>query len=158
MIAAALSGLILATLAMGALLAASHARRWRAGAAAKVDLVGGVLALPRRYLVDVHDVVARKPFNARFHALTAGGFLASLPLIALAAVPAFRGWPLWALLSVCAGGDAWRRAHGRLAAPCRAARRTVRRPLRRLPLALAGLCRPAFSSSRSTSSRAASCP
>jgi dimethylglycine catabolism B len=100
MIATALSGLMLVTLAAGALLAVSHSRRWRAGAPAKVDLIGGAIALPRRYLIDVHDVVARKPFNARFHALTAGGFLASLPLIALAAVPAFRGWVLWALLSV----------------------------------------------------------
>ncbi len=95
MIAAALSGLTLATLAAGALLAVSHSRRWRAGKAANVDLIGGAIALPRRYLVDVHDVVARKPFNAHFHALTAGGFLASLPLIALAIVPAFRGGILW---------------------------------------------------------------
>ena len=100
MIAAALSGLMLATLAAGALLAVLHSRRWRAGRPAKADLMAGVIALPRRYLVDVHHVVARKPFNARFHALTAGGFLASLPLIVLATVPAFRAWPLWAALSV----------------------------------------------------------
>jgi Fe-S oxidoreductase len=99
MIATALSGLVLATLVAGALLAVLHSRRWRAGGAAKIDLLGGVTALPRRYLIDVHEVVARKPFNARFHALTAGGFLASLPLIALAAVPVLRGWVLWALLS-----------------------------------------------------------
>ncbi len=99
MIAAALSGLTLATLAAGAVLAVSHARRWRAGAPAKVDVAGGLMALPRRYLVDVHEVVARKPFNARFHAATAGGFLASLLLIGLAAFPAMRGSLLWALLS-----------------------------------------------------------
>ena len=99
MIATALSGLMLVTLAAGALLAVLHSRRWRVGAPAKVDLVGGVLALPRRYLVDVHDVVARKPFNSLFHALTAGGLLSSLALIAVTAVPAFRGWVLWALLS-----------------------------------------------------------
>jgi len=99
MIAAALSGLVLATLATGALLAVLHSRRWRAGGAAKVDLLGGVMALPRRYLVHVHEVVARKPFNARFHALTAGGFLASLPLLALAALPFLRGWLLWAMLA-----------------------------------------------------------
>ena len=99
MIATALSSLMLVTLAAGALLAVLHSRRWRVGAPAKVDLLGGVLALPRRYLVDVHDVVARKPFNSRFHALTAGGFIASLPLITLAAVPAFHGWVLWMLLS-----------------------------------------------------------
>jgi dimethylglycine catabolism B len=99
MIAAALSGLILATLAAGALVAGLSARRWLAGQPASVDLVGGMLALPRRYLVDVHHVVARKAFNARFHALVAGGFLASLALIVLAALPASRGWLLWALLA-----------------------------------------------------------
>ena len=99
MIATALSGLMLVTLAAGALLAVLHSRRWRVGAPAKVDLLGGVLALPRRYLVDVHDVVARKPFTSRFHALTAGGFIAWLPLVALAAAPAFHGWVLWTLLS-----------------------------------------------------------
>ena len=100
MIAAALSGLTIAILAAGALLAVLHSRRWQAGKAARIDLIAGVIALPRRYLVDVHLVVARKPFNARFHALTAGGFLASLPLITATALPAFRGWPLWAALSI----------------------------------------------------------
>ncbi|WP_207460716.1 DUF3483 domain-containing protein [Azospirillum sp. SYSU D00513] len=100
MIATALSSLILATLAAGAVLALQHARRWRAGQPAGVDIVAGLKALPGRYLVDVHHVVARKSFNARFHALTAGGFLASLPLLVLAAVPALRGWLLWGLLAL----------------------------------------------------------
>ncbi|WP_088348902.1 MULTISPECIES: DUF3483 domain-containing protein [Rhodomicrobium] len=101
MIAAALSGLMLTTLAAGALLAVLNARRWLAGQAASVDLVGGLLALPQRYLGDVHHVVARKPYNALFHALVAGGFLASLPLILLAALPALRGWLLWTALALC---------------------------------------------------------
>ena len=101
MIAAALSGLMLATLLGGALLAAWNARRWLAGQPAAVDLIGGLVALPRRYLVDVHHVVARRPFNARFHMLVAGGFLASLPLVVLAVVPALRGWLLWTLLALC---------------------------------------------------------
>jgi Fe-S oxidoreductase len=100
MIAAALSGLMLATLLGGVLAAGWNARRWLAGQPASVDLVGGLLALPWRYLADVHHVVARKPFNARFHALAAGGFLASLLLIMLIAVPAFRGSLLWALLAL----------------------------------------------------------
>jgi dimethylglycine catabolism B len=103
MIATALSALMLATLAAGTLVAVWHSRRWRAGAPAKVDILGGVLALPRRYLVDVHHVVARKPFNSLLHALTAGGFLASLPLIVLAALPPLRGWVLWALLFAALG-------------------------------------------------------
>ena len=58
----------------------------------------------------------RKPFNSRFHALTAGGFLASLALIVLLAIPAFRHWTVWGLLSLAlaamlAGGlmVGWRR-------------------------------------------------
>jgi dimethylglycine catabolism B len=103
MIATALSGLMLATLLGGVLLAGWNARRWLAGQPASVDLIGGLRALPQRYLVDVHHVVARRPFNAQFHMLVAGGFLASLALILLAAIPAFRGWLLWALLAICLG-------------------------------------------------------
>ena len=67
-------------------------------------------------MVDVHDVVARNPFNSRFHALTAGGFLASLALIVLLAIPVLRHWTVWGLLSLAlaamlAGGlmVGWRR-------------------------------------------------
>lgn len=100
MIATALSGVILATIAVGAAVAVLHSRHWRAGAPAEVDLLAGLIALPGRYLIDVHHVVARKSFNALFHALTAGGFVASLPLIALAALPPLRGWLLWSLLAL----------------------------------------------------------
>ncbi|WP_321333455.1 DUF3483 domain-containing protein [Breoghania sp.] len=95
---------LLIVLACAAMLALHAARRWRAGAAAHVGLTAGLKALPRRYLKDVHDVVARKPFNARFHALTAGGFLASLGLMCLAALPGIgRAW-LWGgvAVSLCA--------------------------------------------------------
>jgi Fe-S oxidoreductase len=100
MIPAVLSGLIIATLALGMVVAYGHSRRWRAGAPAEVDLRAGLIALPGRYLIDVHHIVARKSFNSVFHALTAGGFLASLPLVILAALPPLRGWPLWSLLSL----------------------------------------------------------
>jgi Fe-S oxidoreductase len=116
MIPGLLSGLIIATLSAGVLVALARSRRWLAGAPARVDLVAGLVALPRRYLVDVHHIVGRRPVNARFHALTAGGFLASLPLIVLAAFPSLRGWPLWLLLSLVlatmlagAAMVAWRR-------------------------------------------------
>lgn len=100
MIASTLSAIVIVTLAGGLALALVQARRWRAGKAADVDLVAGLKALPRRYLVDVHDVVERKPFNSRFHALTAGGFLASLALIPLLAIPALRHWTVWGVLSL----------------------------------------------------------
>ncbi|PTW59835.1 Fe-S oxidoreductase [Breoghania corrubedonensis] len=99
--AGALAGwLTVGLLVAAVVIAVHHSRRWRAGAAAEVDLVAGLKALPKRYLVDVHDVVGRKPFNARFHALTAGGFLASLVLLVLAVVPWFRGPLLWGLAAL----------------------------------------------------------
>ncbi len=97
MVAGLVSWAVIALLVAGASLAALYSRRWRAGAAAEVDLVAGFKALPKRYLVDVHDIVGRKPFNARFHALTAGGFLASLVLIVLAVLPRLGGAVVWAL-------------------------------------------------------------
>ena len=57
---------------------------------AAVDWRAGWLALPRRYLVDVHGVVARKPAAARMHTLAAGGLLGGSALLALSAV-----WPLF---------------------------------------------------------------
>jgi Fe-S oxidoreductase len=116
MIATTLSLIVIATLTSGLALALVQARRWRAGRPAAVDLMAGLRALPRRYLIDVHEVVARDRFNSRFHALTAGGFLASLPLIVLLGVPALRHWTVWSLLSLAlaamlAGGMmvGWRR-------------------------------------------------
>src|SRR4051812_50116430 len=100
MIASTLSAIVIIILASGLALALVQAQRWRAGKAAHVDLVAGLKALPRRYLIDVHDVVGRNPFNARFHALTAGGFLASLALIVLLAIPMLRHWTVWGLLSL----------------------------------------------------------
>ncbi|PWC31310.1 DUF3483 domain-containing protein [Azospirillum sp. TSO35-2] len=100
MIAAALSTVTLAVLLVGLGLALVQARRWRAGRAAAVDLWAGLAALPGRYLVDVHAVVGRKPFNARFHALSAGGFLAALALLVLLALPPLRHPILWGLLAV----------------------------------------------------------
>ncbi|MDH3692874.1 MAG: (Fe-S)-binding protein, partial [Gammaproteobacteria bacterium] len=41
----------------------------------------GLLALPKRYLVDLHDVVARDKYIARAHVATAGGFVAILLLM-----------------------------------------------------------------------------
>ena len=141
MIASTLSAIVIITLASGLALALVQARRWRAGRAADVDLIAGLKALPRRYLVDVHDVVERNPFNSRFHALTAGGFLASLALIVLLAIPGLRHWTVWGLLSLAlaamlAGGlmVGWRR---RVEKPPELSKGRFSR----LPFALAGLRR-----------------
>ncbi|HSK41110.1 MAG TPA: (Fe-S)-binding protein [Arenibaculum sp.] len=104
MIASVLSLSVVAILAAGLLLAVLQARRWRVGRPAGVDLAGGLRALPGRYLVDVHDVVGRNPFNARFHALAAGGFLVSLALIVALAVPALRHPFVWGLLALALSG------------------------------------------------------
>jgi Fe-S oxidoreductase len=56
---------------------------WRAGQPASVDWIGGLMAIPRRYLVDVHDVVAREPVTARMHVHVAGGLVAILLLLIL---------------------------------------------------------------------------
>ncbi len=100
MVAAALSTVTLTVLLVGLALALVQARRWRAGRAAAVDLWAGLAALPGRYLVDVHAVVGRTPFNARFHALSAGGFLAALALLVVLALPPLRRPALWGLLAL----------------------------------------------------------
>jgi Fe-S oxidoreductase len=43
----------------------------------------GLLQIPKRYFVDLHDVVAREPFVARAHVGVAGGAILALALIAL---------------------------------------------------------------------------
>ena len=55
---------------------------WRAGQPAKVAWLN-LLAIPKRYFVDLHHVVAREPYIARTHAATAGGAVAALGLVAL---------------------------------------------------------------------------
>ena len=77
---------ILLVLALG-LQMAWLVRHWRIGCAAPVDWRRGVLALPRRYLRDVHAVVARDKPAARMHALVAGGFLGGSALLAFGVLP-----------------------------------------------------------------------
>ena len=55
---------------------------WRTGRSAAFDL-GGLLQIPKRYFVDLHDVVAREPFVARAHVGVAGGTLLALFIVAL---------------------------------------------------------------------------
>ena len=88
----------LAVLVAGLLAAALAAHRlagWRVGRPAPVDWLGGLAALPRRYLHEVHAVVARDPFTARMHALAAGGLLAATLLALLGAIPVLGGLKLW---------------------------------------------------------------
>src|ERR1700745_2422641 len=103
MLADRLPGLFLAASLVAALFAGVwRARRWRAGQPAKVDVVAGLAALPRRYLTDVHAVVLRDPpgpqtaraggpATARIHVLTAGGLVLAVPLALLQNLTALRG-------------------------------------------------------------------
>jgi len=101
---AALSlALVLVVLGLLAGVAAGRRMRlWRAGQPAKVDWVAGILALPKRYLVDVHHIVGRDPYAARMHALAAGGLLGGSALAILALIPPLGGYRvLWALVALC---------------------------------------------------------
>jgi Fe-S oxidoreductase len=70
--------LLVAALAFGRV--AQLGMRWRHGRAAGTAFVRGLADLPKRYLGDVHAVVAREPRTAFMHAALAGGFLAALAL------------------------------------------------------------------------------
>ena len=74
---------------------------WRAGAPAAVAWLPGLVALPQRYLVDVHHVVARDPHASRMHALVAGGLLGGSLLLLLGIAPPLQGSrPYWALTAL----------------------------------------------------------
>ena len=75
----ALFWLAVATLAIGLV---RRARLWSVGRAADVAW-SGLLAIPKRYFVDLHHVVARDPYIARTHMAVAGGAVAALVLVGL---------------------------------------------------------------------------
>ncbi len=55
---------------------------WRQGQSADFSWIN-LLAIPKRYFVDLHHVVSREPFIARTHVATAGGAVAALILVAI---------------------------------------------------------------------------
>lgn len=75
---------------------------WRRGAPARVNWAGGLLAVPKRYLVDVHAIVERRPGAARMHQAIAGGLLAGVALLLAGAVPTLRAAMLYWVLVVIA--------------------------------------------------------
>ncbi|MCG6399973.1 (Fe-S)-binding protein [Vibrio fluvialis] len=54
---------------------------WRQGQKEPVALIAGLKAMPKRYLVDLHHVVARDKAMSHTHVATAGGFVLSVVLI-----------------------------------------------------------------------------
>ncbi len=54
---------------------------WRAGQPEKVNLIAGLMAMPGRYLKDLHHVVERDKYMSRTHVATGGGFVLSMVLV-----------------------------------------------------------------------------
>lgn len=75
--------LLFAALGLAVLGAAKRFLMWRRGRPAQVDWLGGLLAMPRRYMVDLHHVVARDKYIANTHVATAGGFVLAAVLAIL---------------------------------------------------------------------------
>ncbi|MFI8481801.1 dimethylglycine demethylation protein DgcB [Pseudomonas sp. NPDC078700] len=67
--------LLFVALALAVVGALKRFAMWRRGRPAQVDWIGGLLAMPRRYMVDLHHVVARDKYIANTHVATAGGFV-----------------------------------------------------------------------------------
>ena len=75
--------LLFAALVLTIVGAVRRMNMWRRGRPSKVDLLGGLLAMPRRYMVDLHHVVARDKYMANTHVATAGGFVLAAVLAIL---------------------------------------------------------------------------
>ncbi len=75
--------LLFAALGLAVLGALRRVNMWRRGRSSKVDLLGGLLAMPKRYMVDLHHVVARDKYIANTHVATALGFVLSALLAIL---------------------------------------------------------------------------
>ena len=75
--------LLFAALALAVIGATKRLLMWRRGRPAQVDWLGGLLAMPRRYMVALHHVVARDKYIANTHVATAGGFVLAAVLAIL---------------------------------------------------------------------------
>ncbi|ODN69407.1 succinate dehydrogenase iron-sulfur subunit [Methylobrevis pamukkalensis] len=88
---------MLAALATGL----ARAAVWRKGRTARVDWVHGLAALPKRYLHDVHAVVARDGYASNMHMLVAGGLLgASLLTLAGLLPPLASSGLFWSFIAL----------------------------------------------------------
>lgn len=75
--------LLFAALGLALLGAGKRFAMWRRGRPSKVNWLGGLIAMPRRYLVDLHHVVERDKYMSNTHVATAGGFVLSAVLAIL---------------------------------------------------------------------------
>ncbi len=76
-----LPAVLVAALALLFIGAIRRVQLWRAGQPEPVNLIAGLLAMPRRYLVDLHHIVGRDKVMSNTHVATAGGFVLSMILI-----------------------------------------------------------------------------
>ncbi len=75
--------LIATALGLAVIGAVRRINLWRAGQPDQVNLIAGLMAMPKRYLHDLHDVVERDKYMSKTHAATGGGFVLSALLIIL---------------------------------------------------------------------------
>ncbi|WP_206705356.1 (Fe-S)-binding protein [Marinomonas colpomeniae] len=75
--------LIAVLLVLAGIGAVRRANLWRAGQAEKVDVIAGLMAMPKRYLHDLHHVVERDKYMSRTHVATGGGFVLAMALVVL---------------------------------------------------------------------------
>ena len=75
--------LLFAALGLAILGAGKRFAMWRRGRPSKVNWLGGLMAMPRRYLVDLHHVVERDKYMSNTHVATAGGFVLAAVLAIL---------------------------------------------------------------------------
>ena len=95
--------LIAAALVLAAIGAVRRVNLWRAGQPDQIDLIAGLMAMPKRYLHDLHDIVERDKYMSKTHAATGGGFVLSALLIILVHLFGIDSQILaWALLAATA--------------------------------------------------------
>ncbi|GAB3519212.1 (Fe-S)-binding protein [Photobacterium alginatilyticum] len=63
--------------------AVRRVKLWHRGKPVAVNIWAGLSSIPRRYLVDLHNVVARDKATAHMHVATAGGFVAALVMLSI---------------------------------------------------------------------------
>ncbi|WP_163836219.1 (Fe-S)-binding protein [Spartinivicinus ruber] len=75
--------LLCAAILLAVIGAVKRINLWHQGQADKVNILHGLMQIPKRYMVDLHHVVARDKYIANTHVATAGGFVAASVLIIL---------------------------------------------------------------------------
>ncbi len=92
----------IATVVISVLFILIPLRRWRRGRRDGVFSVGSLFLIPKRYLVDVHDVVVRHKPSSRMHVMAAGGVVLCVFALMIAHVFGVGGTvPLALLFGAC---------------------------------------------------------